>query len=198
VLVCCFNYADLIAAWTGPGKFAGNTIIYLMLGNFFFGSIGYFMSNVGYALGDIKMNSLINILKGLIVGIFFYFSAKSYGIVGVLTVMLAFNILIDFSVFSYRLIKLGFLQIGLITNTLNLWIIIVPITTLAGLACNYLVHYFIKPNLYVVKLLVNGGGFLFGFVAILLIVDKVLRFTLTELARNSVQKIRLKKEFIAV
>jgi O-antigen/teichoic acid export membrane protein len=198
VLVCCFNYSDLITAWTGPGKFAGNTIVYLLLGNFFFGLIGYFMSNIGYALGDIKINSLINILKGSIIGVFFYFSAKGYGIVGVLTVMLLGNIFIDFTIFSYRLIKLGFLQTRLITGTLNLWIIIVPVTAIAGVLCNFLVHQFIRQNLYIIKLLVNGSIFFLLFITTLLIVDKALRFTLSGLVKSRFQKLISAKTLRAV
>ncbi|HEX8608585.1 MAG TPA: MATE family efflux transporter, partial [Pedobacter sp.] len=89
-----FNFHNLIAAWTGSGKFAGNEIMYLLLGNFFFGLIGYFMANMGYALGDIKMNSFISIFKGIVTGVLFYFASKSHGVVGVLVVMLSASLCI--------------------------------------------------------------------------------------------------------
>lgn len=167
-----FNYQDLITAWTGAGKYAGNHIVYLMIANFFFALIGYFMSNMGYALGDIKMNSLINILKGLLIGVFYYFSAKYFGIVGILSVMLAGNILIDFALFSGRLYKLGYLKFTLIRQMLGLWVIIIPVTILAGFGCHYLVSTMIQEDLYIIKLLLNGVLFTVCFGALIIRIDQ--------------------------
>ena len=55
-LMFLLTYHDLITVWTGAGHYAGNTILYLLIANFFFSLIGFFMSNMGYALGDIKRN----------------------------------------------------------------------------------------------------------------------------------------------
>ncbi|MDF2432576.1 MAG: hypothetical protein JWP44_2207 [Mucilaginibacter sp.] len=184
-IVFCFNYHDLIIAWTGKGKFAGNTFVYLMVANFFFGLIGYFMANVGYALGDIKMNSLISILKGFFIGICFYFSAKYYGITGILSVMLAGNILIDFSYFSYRLFKLGYLQIYLIKHITGLWSIIVPLVVISAIVCNYATHNFIATNLYIIKLMLNCGAFFIAFSMIVLMIDQSFRNDLLKIIRGS-------------
>jgi len=175
VFIFYFNYYDLISAWTGGGKYAGNTVVSLLIANFFFGLIGYFMSNMGYALGDIKMNSLVNILKGLIIGVLYYISARSYGIPGILSVMLGGNILIDFSFFSYRLFKLGFLEPVLIKNTLTLWAVLVPILIIMGEGSGFSVNHFIKPDLHIIKLLLRGGIFTLLFIITVLTVDKVLR-----------------------
>jgi O-antigen/teichoic acid export membrane protein len=174
-LVFCFNYQDLILGWTGKGKYAGDTIIYLLVANFFFMLIGYFMSNMGYALGDIKINSLINILKGIFIGILYYWAAKYYGIPGVLSIMLAGYVLIDFSIFSYRLYKLGFLRSSLIRNTLRLWILIIPALAILGLGCSYLVNTIILPDLHILKLVLNGGLFTLLALFILFSIDAVLR-----------------------
>ena len=175
-LAFCFNYRDVIIAWTGKGKFAGNVIIYLLVANFFFSLIGYFMSNMGYALGDIKVNSLVNILKGLLIGVLYYVSARHYGIPGILTVMLMGNILIDFSFFSYRLYKLGYLEINLIKHTLSIWTVIVPLVAIVGIGWNYIVNIFISSDMHIVKILLNGGIFTFLFILIVLTVDNVLRY----------------------
>ncbi|MDB5010549.1 MAG: Membrane protein involved in the export of O-antigen and teichoic acid [Mucilaginibacter sp.] len=182
--VFCFNYYDLISAWTGKGKYAGDTIIYLMVANFFFSLIGYFMANMGYALGDIKMNSLINILKGLIIGVLYYFSAKHYGIPGILSVMLAGNVLIDFSYFSYRLLKLGYLDANLIRHTLSLWAVIVPVLVIAGVSCKYAVDSLITPNMHIIRLLINGGVFFLLFMVLLLTVDQVFRFEVMKMIKK--------------
>jgi O-antigen/teichoic acid export membrane protein len=59
VLLFFFNYENLITAWTGKGQYAGDLVMYLLAINFFFGLICAFMANVNYALGDIKMNSML-------------------------------------------------------------------------------------------------------------------------------------------
>ncbi|MCO5934660.1 MATE family efflux transporter [Mucilaginibacter sp. RB4R14] len=174
-LVFCFNYRELITAWTGTGKYAGDTIIYLLVANFFFGLIGYFMANIGYALGDIKMNSLVNILKGLIIGVLYYVSARQYGIPGILSVMLAGNILIDFSLFSFRLIKLGYLEPAIIKSTLGLWVILVPVMLIVEAGCHFAVNQLIQPDMHIIKLMLNGGIFMLLFITIVLTADQVLR-----------------------
>ena len=184
--IFCFNYQDLITAWTGKGKYAGDTIIYLLVANFFFGLIGYFMSNMGYALGDIKMNSLINILKGVIIGVFFYFSAKYYAITGILSVMLVGNILIDFCCFSYRLFKLGFLEPALIKHTLSLWALIVPLLVIGGISCKYAIDSLIFANMHILKFVINGGVFLLLFIIVVLTFDQVLRVDVFKLLNKNI------------
>ncbi len=63
------TYRNLISVWTGSSKYAGDTVLHLLIANFFLGLIGYFMSNMCYALGDIKMNSLINMIKGILLSV---------------------------------------------------------------------------------------------------------------------------------
>lgn len=125
--IFCFEYNDLITAWTGKGKFAGNTILYLLVANFFIWLIGYFMCNMGYALGDIKMNSLVNILKGLGIGVMYYVFGRHYGIIGVLSVALIGNFLVEFCYFTHRLYKLGYLDGVFIRTTLLQWLIMMPV-----------------------------------------------------------------------
>ncbi len=179
-----FNYRDIITTWTGKGHYAGDTVIYLLIGNFFFGLIGYFMSNMGYALGDIKMNSFIYIIKGLIIGVLFYISARYYGIPGILTVMLAGNILIDFFLFSQRLYKLGFLEMSMIKRSLRLGITIIPLLFLAGAACNYMVKTMIAPGLPLITLLLNGSMFSLFFISIVLMADPELRTAVSALLKG--------------
>ena len=177
-----FNYQNLITAWTGKGKYAGDTVVYLLIANFLFALIGYFMSNMGYALGDIKVNSLINILKGLLIGVGYYFSAKYFGIPGVLSVMLAGNILIDFTLFSGRMIKLGYLKTDLIRKMLGLWAVLIPVMFLLGYGCTYLTNSWLIGELYILKLLVNGGLFTICFALVILTIDKEARGTIKKLA----------------
>jgi len=137
-------------------------------------------------------------LKGSIIGFFFYFSAKHYGIVGILSVMLAGNIFVDFSCFSYRMFKLGYLQVSLLKNILGLWLIIVPVVTIFGVMCNYMVHTLLHINLYIIKLFINGSLFTLFFMAVILLVDKGLRLTTVSFVKNYSSKIRFKKKLIAI
>lgn len=171
----CFNYYDLLSAWVGSSKYAGNQIIYLLVANFFFGLIGYFMSNMGYALGDIKMNSLINIVKGVAIGVLFYVSARFYGITGILSTMLAGYILIDFSVFSYRLFKLGYLEPVFIRHITGLMAVIFPLLVIAGTSSNFLVGHLVPAEQHITRLVFNGTLFSLLSVAVFYLSDSRIR-----------------------
>jgi O-antigen/teichoic acid export membrane protein len=174
-IIFCYEYRDLINAWTGQNKFAGNTILYLLVANFFFGLIGYFMQNMGYALGDIKMNSLVSICKGLGIGGLYYVFGKNYGIVGILSVMLFGNLVVEFSYFTHRLFKLGFLDSAYIKSTLLNWLIIIPsVAAICWFTC-YGINAVIASNLYVLKIALNSGIIFSVFVGVVLLIDGTFR-----------------------
>lgn len=175
--VFCLVYHDLISAWTGSGKYAGDTIMYLLVANFFFYLIGYFMANMAYALGDIKMNSLVNIIKGLLLGVLLLIVAKKYGIVGTLLASLSVVLVTDFSFFTYRLYKIGYLKTSLLKNTLQLWSVIVPLGALLVWGCKSLVREIVPENMFIIKLLVSSGIFASAFIVVVLIVDAEIRDT---------------------
>ncbi len=56
------------------------------------------MSNMGYALGDIKMISLVNIIRGFTAASLIFFVSRKYGIVGSLFVW--FGVIIAFDFFT--------------------------------------------------------------------------------------------------
>jgi len=196
-IALCFvlNYHSLITAWTGEGKYAGDQIVFLLIANFFFGLIGYFMANMGYALGDIKMNSLINIIKGVVCGVLFYVVTKPYGIVGLLVVMLTASICIDFLFFTYRLHQLGFLNIAFMRRSLALWAVVIPIAALAGWGLSLLVNMVIPETMYIIKILVNGFGFTVFYGGLILLLDSNLRSDVTA-ALSAVFKINLTKQTV--
>ena len=175
------TYRNLISMWTGSSKYAGDTVLNLLIANFFFGLIGYFMSNMCYALGDIKMNSLINIVKGLVLGTTMYFVAQRYGIVGTLCVFLCVGAFTDVSYFSYRLFKLGFLKPALIKNIFGVWLLIVPLSLLACLGCKLLVGRLFAENIYLLKLLVSASLFTIVFMLMIFIFDSEIRNTIKDL-----------------
>lgn len=113
-------YKQLITLWMGESNYAGNTVLLLLAGNFFFALIGYFLSNITYAIGDIKRFSLVTGIKGALLLVFFPFAAILGGITGVLILTLVTSVAVDFGYFAYRLNKLGYLNYS--TNQLVEWI----------------------------------------------------------------------------
>lgn len=178
-LFTCFmfllTYKNLISLWTGPAQYAGDSIIHLLVTNFFFTLIGYFMSNMGYALGDIKMISLINIIKGLVLAGLIFLVARRYGIMGSLCVWLGVILTFDFFYFTYRLHKIGYLQLSLLKNILSIWLLLVPCCLLAGWGCNVLVHQLFAETLYLPKLILSSALFIVCFILFLLLFDSEMR-----------------------
>jgi len=192
-IIFCYEYRDLISAWTGQGKFAGNTILYLLVANFFFGLIGYFMQNMGYALGDIKMNSLVSICKGLGIGGLYYVFGKNYGIIGILSVMLFGNLVVEFSYFTHRLFKLGYLDAAFIKSTVLNWLIGIPTIAAICWLTSHGVNSIITSNMYILKIAVNSGIIFIVFTTIILAIDKVFRKDIAENLRRLIGSNRLKK-----
>lgn len=175
------TYRNLISVWTGSSKYAGDTVLHLLIANFFLGLIGYFMSNMCYALGDIKMNSLINMIKGILLGTVMYFVAQRYGIIGTLFVFLSIGSVTDVSYFSYRLYKLGYLKTALLKNIMSVWALVVPLSLLAGWGCKLLVEYLFPEKVYLPKLLVSGSLFTIFFMLMVLLFDPEIRNTVKDL-----------------
>lgn len=171
----CFNYDYLISAWTGPGQFAGNTILYLLVGGFFLSLISYFMATVGYALGDIKMNSLYNIIRNVFYGGLMFFAAKYFGIPGTLVVSISVTLLADLFFYAWRLHKLGYLERSLIVDSLRRWALVIPCGALAGWGIGRMVERLLPANMYFGKLLVNGSIFTLFFGIVLLLGDVTMR-----------------------
>ncbi|MEJ7736449.1 MAG: MATE family efflux transporter [Chitinophagaceae bacterium] len=167
-----FNYENLITAWTGKGQFAGNVILYLLIANFLCSLLFTFMSNVAYALGDIKTISLFNIIRNICFGIVMFFAARSFGIIGTLVVTLFMTVMADFFFYNYRVYKLGYLDMSLLRKSINPWIIIIPLSFLIGLGFQKLVENLMPANLYFSKLIINSGIFTLFFICLVLIVDR--------------------------
>lgn len=178
-----FNFQNLITAWTGASKFAGNDIMYLLIGNFFIGLIGYFMQNMGYALGDIKMNSFISIIKGVVTGILFYFASKTYGVMGVLIVMVAASLCIDFMFFGFRLYQLGYLNSKFISKVFRKWAVIIPLAAIGGWALSQLFSWVIPSRMLLISIGLNGVSFTVLFLGLILLLDQQMRNQLKSLVK---------------
>ncbi|MBC8035379.1 MAG: MATE family efflux transporter [Chitinophagaceae bacterium] len=178
-LFICFTfwltYEHLITLWTGPGQYAGDIILLLLITNFFFALIGYFMSNMGYAVGDIKRNSIVYIIRGLLLATLYIIIAPIYGIKGTLISSICAVILTDFSYFTYRLYKLGYLQPSLIRGIFSKWSVLVPSCFLMAFLLNMLVEKLFPQQMHFNKLVVNGGVFTIFYACMLFFVDGSIR-----------------------
>ena len=194
VLIFCsfqllINYSNLINFWVGEGKYTGNTIIYLLVGSFFIATTGFFMSNIGYALGDIKVNSLLNTARGIVIGVASVFVAKKYGIVGVLATVLVVEFTADFLFFTYRLIKLGFISFISVRKVVLMWALVIPLACVIALCLNQAnsANWFqVLGGFY--QVVIRTVSFTLIFVTVLLVIDSDLWLLVRKYLQRTVRK----------
>lgn len=180
-LMFVFNHANLIAAWVGPGQIVSTTLLYLFVAQFFFSLVATFMANVDYALGDIKMSSLYNIIRGVFYGILMFFAAKYYGIMGAVLGSLIVSATVDLFFFYYRVYKMGYLQMSLFSGLSKTWLVVLPLAVAGGWGFTQLVNGLVPATLYFTRLLVNSGVFTFFFFVLVMLVDAPARTKLRTL-----------------
>lgn len=192
-LIFVLTYSDLINLWAGPGKYIGDTILYMLIVYNFLSLIAYFMSNVGYALGDIKKNSQFNIVRNLIYGVLLYFAARNYGIMGTLVVSLTLMLVADFFYFPYKVYRMGYFSGAIVKRTLTLWAIIISVSLAVIWVCREITNKLLTSNMYFSKLLINCSIFSVFFLAFLLLIDVEVRTMLTETRTKITSWLALRK-----
>ena len=190
------NYENLITLWIGSDQYAGDTILALLLVSFFVKTLGYFMANIGYALGDIKRNSSINIINGILIGALSLILVKPYGIIGVLIAFILVDTFIYLTFFSFRLYKLGYLRISLRNQIRKGHIIILPATVLLALGIDQVMNNFQAESLGVFyQVLISTGVFLILYFTLLLIDKSLRRWVLQVIHHISIKSGRIKVVF---
>jgi O-antigen/teichoic acid export membrane protein len=184
VFMFALNYFNLINIWVGEGKFIGNRLLALLLLFNLVNLIGYFMSNVGYALGDIKRNSQFLIVRNIIFGVAIFLAAKYYGILGTIVVSLGMSFFADFFFFGYRVFKLGYLQKALIKNISGLLIVLVPLCCLIILFLHFYVETLLPEKTFFTKLLISSASFTVFYILLVLLMDSSLRNGLNEVRKK--------------
>ncbi len=180
-LVFVLTYFNLISLWTGPDKYIGNAmengnlILYLLIIFNFLNLITYFMSNMGYALGDIKKNSQFNIVRNLIYGVLLYFAARYYGILGTVVIAMVTMLVADFFYFPYKVYRMGYFSGAMVRKSLILWAIIIPVSLLVIWGCWEVTDHLLGPTMYFSKLMVDSAVFTIFFLSFLLMIDKEVR-----------------------
>lgn len=191
------NYENMITLWIGSDQYAGDLILVLLLISFLVKTLGYFMANIGYALGDIKRNSTINVINGILTVVFSLLLANPYGIVGVLLAFIVVDIFIYFSFFSQRLYKLGYLRFNFVKQIRNGQILILPATILLAFAIDQVMKNFLSENLGIfIQIFLSTGVFL-TFYGLLLLIDKSIRKWLAQIILQIfIKTIRIKLTFL--
>jgi len=82
-----FNY-NLTSNWVGKQFWIGDRNNIIMCVSFFLLSIGYNLSNITYSMGDIRNNSIINVVKSVAYLACLFILAKTSGMTGVLIAFL--------------------------------------------------------------------------------------------------------------
>jgi O-antigen/teichoic acid export membrane protein len=190
VFLFCFNHHDLINTWTGKDNYAGNTIMFLLVSVFFSGLISYFMAVVGYALGDIKMNSMYNIFRGIVLGVSIYFAAKAYGIAGTLACSLFIILVGDLYFYSRRLFKLGYLKVAPLKSLAASSAFIIPLGLIFAFFLQSLFNVVLSPDDNLIRLIMNGGLFTVFYITLLFLIDAETRVII----KQAFWKVTLKKQ----
>jgi O-antigen/teichoic acid export membrane protein len=166
------NYRDLLILWAGNDTFLGYPILLLLSIYSFTGLVSYFMSNMGYALGDIKFNSKFYIIKNLLFGVLVFFAAKYFGIIGTLYVALGLSLLGDFLYFGYRNYKMGYINGKLMQQSINKWLLIIVICAFASWGCLLFINQFVPENMHLGKLLIGSSLFTLFYLTLVFSLDK--------------------------
>ena len=114
---------------------------------------------------------------------------------GLLVVMITLNICVDFIFFTYRLYKLGFLNMAFMRNSLKLWSMILPLAALAGWGFSYLFNTVVPEQMYITRILLNGVSFTVFFAGITLLIDKALKDDVSTMF-SSVFKTNINKQTV--
>jgi O-antigen/teichoic acid export membrane protein len=168
------TYRDLISLWVGPGQYAGNLIILLLVCNFFFATLGYFVSNMAYAVGDIKANSLIWVIGSSLLIAFSLIGIFFFGLIGMLALSLVIVFIFDFFIFFYRFHNQGYLDMNGIKSIIKVWMILIPFILAI---CYFLLSgldWFFPEGKYFIKLIIGYPLIIIPYLGMLFILDREL------------------------
>ncbi len=170
-----FNYKDLVSAWIGEQQYAGQLIISLLVSSFFVSLLSYFIAIVGYALGDIRMNSIYNIIRNLCYGVLMFFAAKYFGIIGTVIVAISMALCADLLFYSWRLRKLGYLEPKGWGKFFVSWLVIIPLSFLVQWCISMLINNLVSANSHLLRVFINGTLFTGYFLLLVLLSDGIMR-----------------------
>jgi O-antigen/teichoic acid export membrane protein len=167
-------FSDLLQLWVGPGYYAGDVVVLLLAAIFFFSTIGYFFSNMCYAVGDIRMNSLFKSLGGLAIIAGAFFGARFGGMEGMLMAILLATIVFDFFLFLNRLRVLAFIDAAIFWSIAKSWLLVVPVLAAFIVAWKiYLPAFADWSN--ILRLILSGVCFMLLSVSLLYMTDPGVR-----------------------
>jgi O-antigen/teichoic acid export membrane protein len=101
-----FN-GQLVTLWVGKQFYIGNLLNALLCVSFIFVNISYNLSNITYALGDIKGNSIITVYNSVLYLLLIVLLGKYWGIYGIILTPVIANLLTYFWYFPKKLVTLN-------------------------------------------------------------------------------------------
>jgi len=177
-----FNHS-LITKWVGAEFWINNTNNVIMCISFFLLAIGYNLSNITYSMGDLKNNSLINIVRNVIYLVLLYFLAKSFGITGVLLAF-AIPLFILLAYYPKKVVEIAFFSRDNLKNVISETSIILFIL----LACVVL-SYSIPINVSFGWMIVLGVIFVFAYGGVVLLLSKGFQQEVSMIKKRVIPKI---------
>jgi O-antigen/teichoic acid export membrane protein len=169
-----FNYS-LTANWVGKQFWIGNKNNIIMCLSFFLLSIGYNLSNITYSMGDIRNNSIVNVVKSIVyLGVLFVL-AKTMGMTGVLIAFLL-PVLIMLFYYPRKVIKEAILSKENTKEIIRETVLVTVLISVAALLATILNFEFSWTGLIV-------SGFLYT------LAFGILLFSFSGLFRDEVSKL---------
>ena len=102
---------------------------------------------------------------------------------GVLFVMVAASLFIDFLFFGYRLHQLGYLNSSFISSVFRKWAVIIPLAAAGGWALSYLFAWVIPAKMLLISIGLNGVSFTVLFLGLILLLDQEMRSQIKSLVK---------------
>ena len=168
---------DLISVWVGSDLFIGQTFNLILALFFMFKTFTYILANLTYSLGNIKGNSLVEILGNSIALILLFILGYFFGIWGIILSPFAVVIFIELVYFPKKLSELIGESKNIIYSIGNSNIIVLII----GVICAIFFYY----------LSVKNWGQLVLYSALFAIIFSISAFSFSRKFRQTIKSVRM-------
>jgi len=168
---------DLISLWVGSELFIGQTFNLILALFFMFKTFTYILANITYSLGNIKGNSLVEILGNSIALILLFVSGYFFGIWGIILSPFAVVVFVELVYFPQKLSELIGKSKNIIYSIGHSNIIILVI----GIICSIFFYY----------LSIKNWGQLILYSALFAIIFSISAFSFSRKFRQTLKSARI-------
>jgi O-antigen/teichoic acid export membrane protein len=188
----CLTYRDVIHVWVGAENYAGAVVTYLLVLIFVSYCLGYFLMNIGYALGDFKVNSVYSIVKCTLIILFTIIAARYWGINGVLLSTLFVTLITDVAFYTRRLVNMKYIMPGLLKSIARVWAVLLPVSLLYVALSNKYAYLFSTKASTVFHAISVSLLYFFIWGTIIYITDKEMQTGIVKIKTKISNRLRLK------